>query len=129
MRIITIILILLVFHGYSYAGDITSHFSAHEFDCPCCGVNNVDISLVEALEELREYLGFSVYVTSGYRCNNYGAKVGGVKRSQHLFGRGADIQVRTDLLTNTDLHESCLELGVFKYVKRYPNHVHVDTRR
>lgn len=44
------------------------------------------------LEPLREAWGKPVIITSGYRCEELNAKVGGVANSAHLEGLAADLQ-------------------------------------
>jgi len=43
------------------------------------------------LEEVRELLGVSIIVTSGYRSPKANAAIGGAKNSQHVRGFAADI--------------------------------------
>ena len=47
----------------------------------------------EVLDPLRKLIGTPIHVTSGYRCEELNAKVGGVPTSKHRFGQAADIQV------------------------------------
>ena len=45
------------------------------------------------LQPLRNHLGCSVIITSGYRCPALNRKVGGKPNSQHLKGQAADLVV------------------------------------
>jgi zinc D-Ala-D-Ala carboxypeptidase len=72
-------------------GDLSAHFSRHEFDCPHCGKLVIDANLIRRLEALRGIVGKPLPITSGYRCLVYNRAVGGVRYSQHLHGRAADI--------------------------------------
>jgi uncharacterized protein YcbK (DUF882 family) len=73
-------------------GDLSRHFSRWEFDCPHCGaLDPIDPLLLIVLERLRGKLGRPLVVVSGFRCPEYNARVGGIKTSQHLYGRAADI--------------------------------------
>ena len=54
----------------------------------------VDEALVLLLQCIREHFGKPVVITSGYRTAAHNAAVGGVKSSQHLLGRAADIRVQ-----------------------------------
>ena len=45
------------------------------------------------LDPAREMWGGPIRVTSGYRCTALNAAVGGVRNSQHITGRAADITV------------------------------------
>lgn len=71
------------------------HFKQSEFTCKCgCGTNNIDLKLVKILDEIREYFGQAIIISSGCRCKNHNAKVGGVQGSRHVLGKAADIVVR-----------------------------------
>lgn len=75
----------------------TKHFNP-EIDtkmvCTCCGRGALDDTLLVVLELVRNHFGEPVTITSGYRCDEYNAKVGGGEYSQHLYGSAADIVVR-----------------------------------
>ena len=77
-------------------GDLSEHFSASEFRCPCgqCEELPVNPELIRALESLRNWLCESpIRITSGVRCAAHNAAVGGAPSSQHLYGNAADITV------------------------------------
>ena len=66
------------------------YFKEKEFQCRCCGQlpdeakKNV-VALVSAiLDPVREKLGKTITVNSGYRCELHNARVGGVRNSQHM---------------------------------------------
>jgi len=44
-----------------------------------------------ALEHYRSHLGRRVLLTSAYRSSSDNNRVGGAQRSQHLYGRAADL--------------------------------------
>jgi uncharacterized protein YcbK (DUF882 family) len=67
------------------------HFAAREFRCPHCGVQRSSPRLLERLERLRLYVRKPIIIVSGYRCPIYNREIGGAQRSQHLYGRAADI--------------------------------------
>jgi uncharacterized protein YcbK (DUF882 family) len=107
-------------------GDLSHHFSRHEFECRCgCGFDTVDARTLQICEEVRRFTGELVYVTSGARCKTHNKAVGGALDSQHLVGRAADLVV-ADPTT------------VYRWLlKRYPDRfgfgvygyfVHVDSR-
>lgn len=48
-------------------------------------------TLADFLEEVRKVCGAPLQITSGVRCPELNAAVGGVKTSQHLLGQAADI--------------------------------------
>jgi uncharacterized protein YcbK (DUF882 family) len=73
-------------------GDLSKNFSRWEFDCGHCGrLVGPDPELLAVLEHLRRQLGRALVVVSATRCAEYNARVGGIKASQHLAGRAADI--------------------------------------
>ena len=50
---------------------------------------------MEVLQNIRNHFGVSVNLNCGYRCPVHNAKVSGASnKSQHLFGRAADIVVK-----------------------------------
>lgn len=75
---------------------LTSNFELKEFACkdgsiiPDNILPNI-VELAENLQVLRDYLGFPIQINSGYRSPAYNESVGGVKNSQHLLGKAADI--------------------------------------
>lgn len=131
-----IIVSLIVFAGCSPASAqqnpsmLSDHFSKAEFNqrqqpLPLHAFN-VDPQLVKKLESLRRICrNRPIIVSSGYRSPEYNATVGGVKRSQHMTGKAADIHV--DGIDNRMLANYARIVG-FTYVKIYSNHVHVDVR-
>lgn len=75
--------------------DNIKHFKKEEFTCKCgCGLNNIDLKLVKILDEIRDYFGQAVVISSGCRCKNHNTKVGGVQGSRHVLGKASDIIVR-----------------------------------
>ena len=70
------------------------YFSVEEMMCPCgCGKADMNDSFMYKLVRVREELGKPMVVTSGYRCEEYNEKIGGVKNSAHTKGRAADISI------------------------------------
>lgn len=121
----------------------TEHFSIEEFISPkddmamAGGVpliywKNIQ-TLMERLESLRRAVGYPLVIRSGYRSPTHNRNVGGATRSQHLYGKAADIYVKDyaircyDLAKIIDEHEDLrvlfggLGLGSVK-------NVHVDIR-
>lgn len=75
--------------------DNIKHFKKSEFTCHCgCGLNNIDLKLVNVLEQIREHFGQACIVTSGCRCSGHNKAVGGVQGSRHVLGKAADIYVQ-----------------------------------
>ena len=81
-------------------GDISANFSYKEFDCrdgtpvPEKYKANIRQLVLEVLQPLRDYFKRPIHITSGYRTPTYNAACGGVKNSQHLLGKAADIQIQ-----------------------------------
>jgi len=47
----------------------------------------------KVLQPLRDMIGVSIHISSGYRCKELNKLVKGANKSQHMFGEAADIQV------------------------------------
>ena len=58
---------------------------------------NLTLFIEKVLDPIREDWGSPISVSSGYRCPELNAKVGGAKTSGHLYGFCADLQVKGDL--------------------------------
>ena len=54
-------------------------------------VQCIDDLVTNVLDRLRSEWNHPIIVTSGYRCNELNAAVGGTRNSQHLKGQAADI--------------------------------------
>lgn len=70
---------------------LTANFYADEFQCPCCGLNNISMDLVNLIQKIREGFGRKIIVTSGTRCEKHNELVGGKGGSDHVIGYAADI--------------------------------------
>jgi uncharacterized protein YcbK (DUF882 family) len=103
-----------------------SHFQRKEYACKCgCGFDTVDFDLLRLCNEVREFEGDAVIVSSGCRCLDHNNKIGGVLGSQHTLGRAADLHVSDPWKTHQYLcrqYPNQYGFGV------YDNFVHVDTR-
>ena len=110
---------------------LSENFDSSEFKCKCCGglpKGGMNPKLIELLQELRNKLGKSISITSGYRCEHHNHKVGGAKHSQHVLGTAADIRVAGmnahevhDYIAS-HFNQRCKGLG------KYKNFTHVDVR-
>lgn len=56
-------------------------------------VENLRLLCEKVLQPLREHMGCSINISSGYRAPALNAIIGGSKTSQHCFGQAADVQV------------------------------------
>ena len=54
-------------------------------------INNLNTLINNVLDPIREKLGRSISVSSGYRCPELNKAVGGSKTSDHMDGNAADI--------------------------------------
>lgn len=111
-------------------------FTEAEFACKCgCGAANMDPEFMAALQAARTACLFPFIVTSGYRCADYNARLGGAPHSKHVSGKAADIAVRTEgagqriieAFTEDDAaacHPTDPDCGL----GLYDRHVHLDIR-
>lgn len=67
-----------------------SEFAIKDVNYPC----KVDMSLIDKLQNIRNYFGQPVNITSGYRCPSYNAKIGGATNSYHTKGQAADMYIK-----------------------------------
>lgn len=61
-----------------------SNFQPSEVACRHCGEFYLNHESMEALQRLRNFWGKPIVITSGHRCREHNAKVGGTENSQHL---------------------------------------------
>lgn len=112
-------------------GDLSTHFSRSEFACHCgkCDgmIDKLDMRLIAALEALRLRIG-PIIVNDAIRCPAHNKAVCGVKNSQHLYGRAADI--RSLHLTPEQLATEAEKVPEFAHggIGIYKTFVHVDVR-
>lgn len=115
---------------------LTDNFNLNEFACkdgtpvPAELTGNVTL-LAQNLQVLRDHLGEPVHLNSGYRSPAYNKKIGGVKNSQHLQAKAADITVKSK--TPKELAAIIEKLISEKKMKQgglgvYPGFVHYDIR-
>ena len=65
---------------------------------PCEYIPKIQHLVHCVLDPIREHWGLPIRVTSGYRCPELNARVGGVKTSYHLRGMAADIPPKNGFL-------------------------------
>ena len=115
---------------------ITTNFSLEEFKCkdgsdiPNDVLPNI-IELAKNLQVLRDAIGKSITINSGYRSQKYNAKIGGVKNSQHVKGKASDLRVSGMTPKEVALViEGLIEQGKMKQggIGIYPNFTHYDIR-
>jgi hypothetical protein len=79
--------------------DGIKHFKRSEFACKCgryCNGYPTEMKkgVLAVLDKTREHFGSPATVSSGLRCKQHNANVGGVSNSRHLSGKAADFCVR-----------------------------------
>ena len=78
---------------------MTKNFKKSEFDCKCGCIMPTDVfvniqKLANQLQYVRDYLDLPINLTNAYRCPTHNKAVGGVKNSQHVLGKAADIKIK-----------------------------------
>ena len=118
---------------------LSKNFREEEFVCKCGQCSSVPLHLQEnlillcqQLEKIRLYTG-PIIINSGIRCITHNKKIGGVKNSQHILGKAADIRVKN--MHIVDLYNKIQELRkqeVIKigYIQLYQEKkfIHIDVR-
>jgi uncharacterized protein YcbK (DUF882 family) len=115
---------------------LTNNFTLEEFNSKCGRdiPNNVlpnILQLAKNLQVLRDAVGKSISITSGYRSPQHNKKIGGAKDSQHVKGMAADIKVSGMTPKEVALViEGLIEQGKMKQggIGIYPSWVHYDVR-
>ena len=74
------------------------HFTRGEFACKCGNFCNgfpaePEQKLVRLADDVRQHFGAAAIVTSGVRCRQHNANVGGVSNSRHLSGKAMDFRI------------------------------------
>lgn len=105
---------------------LSKNFKVSEFKCSDgSDAVLIDSELVIILQNIRDYFGVPVIISSGYRTAEYNANVGGGSSSLHLYGRAADIKVTG--VSPWNVAKYAENIGV-KGVGLYNSFVHIDTR-
>jgi uncharacterized protein YcbK (DUF882 family) len=115
---------------------LTNNFTLEEFNSKCGRdiPNNVlpnILQLAKNLQVLRDAVGKSISITSGYRSPQHNKKIGGAKDSQHVKGMAADIKVSGMTPKEVALViEGLIEQGKMKQggIGIYPSWIHYDVR-
>ena len=85
------------------------------------------LALAQQLDLIRESWGSSILVTSWYRPPTVNRRIGGASRSQHIYGRAADIKPVSGSLFNFQSWLDKYWYGALGYGARR-GFVHIDTR-
>lgn len=71
-----------------------THFTVEELSCRHCGLNLMDHEFMLKMVALRDLLGFSLPVSSGYRCPVHNAAVSSTgDDGPHTTGKAVDIRI------------------------------------
>lgn len=109
-------------------------FHMREFKCRCgrCEYVDVDQTLINLLTALRMELAAPVVITSGIRCADHNARVGGAPTSWHVpeyhgnIGRAADIRVGDR--RPASVYQVWRRMSLTGGTGLYRSWLHVDTR-
>ena len=115
---------------------LSKNFNAREFRCglgsPCsaCTVILIDPLLVKYLQQIRDYFGVEVEITSAYRCISYNKRIGGATQSYHSKGMACDIVVRGVAPRRVAAYAEYIGIkGIGLYETAADGYfVHIDTR-
>ena len=127
------------------ATKLTPHFTLEELTVTKSGLSNIPnieqinqlrILCRDILEPLRDYVGSSIIVDSGFRSPYVNKAVGGVITSQHLRGQAADIRssVQSDMHLWADIND-LVSIGTFNigqciwYRKSHFIHISLPTSK
>ena len=70
------------------------NFKVSEFACKDgSDLIKIDSKLVIMLQQIRDHFGKPVIINTAYRTPDYNKKIGGAARSQHIYGKAADITI------------------------------------
>jgi len=115
---------------------LTKNFYLDEFQCNDLSdinesVFNNLLQLADNMQLIRDYLGASITVNSGYRSPSYNKAIGGVSKSMHVQGKACDFVVKgmtpeqvADRLEELIKDSTILQGGL----GRYDTFTHYDIR-
>ncbi len=107
---------------------LSANFKVREFACHD-GTDTVFIAdeLVTLLQAIRDHFGKPVTINSGYRTETWNTRNGGSPRSQHKYGRAADICINGVTPQQIAAYAKTL-MPDWGGVGVYPTFCHVDVR-
>lgn len=113
---------------------MSKNFTREEFACQgngCCGHSSpISYELVDALQELRDIVGTSLTINSGFRCKVHNSKIGGASESIHCLGLAADVKTPSGM-TDEKFYKLAEKVKAFRDggMGIYNGRIHVDVRR
>ena len=105
---------------------ISKHYENHTFDSPDSPgtYKFMDLKTIQVLDNLIDFLGFNLKVSSAFRTTYHNQYVGGVKNSAHTKGLAIDI-----IIPNSHTRYRVVEFLLNNNVNRigvYTNFIHFD---
>lgn len=92
---------------------------------PDYAITNLKLLVEYILQPLRDKIKYPIKISSGYRCLQVNAAVGGVPSSQHVLGQASDIKVSS--MTPYQVAKTIVELNLpFDQLILYPTFCHVS---
>ena len=84
------------------AWEALKNFNRNEFACHCgnpaCELVPMDYGFMQKLQDMRTDLNAPLTITSGYRCQNYEAKIGGSGKN-HPTGKAVDLTATRSVMS------------------------------
>ena len=102
------------------------YFAKKEFDCRHTGENRMEQEFLDKLDKLRDYCGFPLVITSGYRSPSHPLEAVKEIPGTHAQGIAADIKM-TNSAHRYSLIKAALEHG-FTGIGVAGTFIHLDTR-
>lgn len=111
--------------------DSLENFTADEFKCRCCGIEEMNAKTMLNLQELRTAAGFPFVITSGYRCPQHNANVSSTGLlGPHTTGQAVDIACRgIEARTLIVMHDAFGFTGLGVKQKGDGRFIHLDDLR
>ncbi|MBF0153238.1 MAG: DUF882 domain-containing protein [Magnetococcales bacterium] len=107
------------------------HFTRAELQCHCgCGQMEMDSEFMAQLENLRQNLGHSLTITSGFRCPRHNAKVASTGfTGPHVTGKAVDIAISGAAafhLVALAIHQGFTGIGIKQHGSTGQRIIHLD---
>ena len=114
--------------------DGIKYFKKSEFKCKCgryCDgyPAEMDVVAVRYADAIRKRIGKPLHVSSGLRCRQHNANVGGVSNSQHMLGTAIDLACPSGV-TPAEMKKIAEEvMGNTGGIGLYSWGIHIDSRK
>ena len=100
------------------------YFKIEEFNCKCCGKNEMDANFLAMLDFARALACVPFSITSGYRCEKHNLEVGSTSQN-HTSGKAADISCPAGHMRYI-MVKALIEAG-FRRIGIRKDFIHVDS--